>query len=61
MKIIEILRWPQNAKNRRLPWFTTAWRSFWYLPLILALWVAFLSILIAYGYNEARRFWYNAT
>ncbi len=61
MTFKEILRWPENKRTGRIPWFVTIRRLVFYPTLILALWVAVFSILCAYGYDEARRWWINAS
>ena len=58
---VRLLRWPESKRSGRLPWFVTAWRILFYPSLIVSLWIAFVSILCAYGWNEARRWWSNAT
>lgn len=60
-RLVRLLRWPENKRTGVVPWFVIAWRVLFYPTLIVSLWIAFLSILCAYGLNKAMMFWDNAT
>lgn len=60
-EILAVLRWPAKAGNGLVPWYVIARRAPGGVLIYCGLAIAWLGVLLANGYSQARHFWRRAT
>ena len=60
-RVLRWLSWPSTPNNDLVPWYQIVWRII-FLPLIyVGIVIAFVGVLLAYGYKDASNFWDKTT
>lgn len=50
-------KWPKNRLVEMNPWYIICWRFLFIIPLWLLLILAYLVVLVGFGYKEAHKFY----
>jgi len=59
MKIIKILRWPEDKRKGIVPWFVIVRRLVFSPIIYIGIFVSMIGIFFGYGISKTKDFWEN--
>jgi len=59
-RVFRWLSWPSTSNNILAPWYQIIWRAIFTPTIYFGIIITYLSVLFAYGPEDANTFWRKA-